>query len=649
MPVDWSVSQRFYARALVHTEISQTPRQYLYQFPRTLPKMSNSNSTHTTYLIHPYTHKIYKVPRNAIMYDEFDPISLKFDTFEELASSGSLSAEKIARVSDEKTTQSKFVIVRYGHYNAEDETTTFCKKTHKRCVWASRMITSIPDTESFKKEGLSGTIGFNFLWLWPAGKIWNTWASAMSQPTGLFEECKHLPPDNAPVFCDDGSVLGAHALLPTDIPGSTVVSWDELSNADKFFLMNIDVQDSMYTRRNANEGWQSREHARCATLQSRYSHERIARWTLHIESFDGRLPSRDECVSRIQLASAESGREDREQTIAKKMEIRKRLANASVNEPVNASVNECVNEPVNKKKKKSKRSKRPLEIIDETVDEPVNKKEKKSKRSQPQEDCATTKRPKVEIFGKEDVLLEAKENEWFLSHKVASTHLTTIPNDLSNEACISCDMLVKSFVNRDGCFGMLCEDITSKIFGHAVVNAMMASTETCKTLLQTLMLLCKNSKRVCEKIVSKHSMHLFNMVSFSKMDLFSKHTPVEVGAKFRTVGLTPGAVLRFKAKLDPKPKTKKITPYQYLEMRSTCNVVVDVTNATLPRPEETSEIMRATMAKLTVLNPKMWLPTSTHESKAGHDVQRKEVASNSILRMSHSRIADHIHEQIMDS
>ena len=170
-------------------------------------------------------------------------------------------------------------------------------------------------------------------------------------------------------------------------------------------------------------------------------------------------------------------------------------------------------------------------------------------------------------------------------------------------------------------------------------------------MIGKLMLLCKQSNQVCKTMVSKRCVDAMHKASpFTNAALVSPtRTLISMGVEMRTIGLTPNSLLRFKVAASREQEPTHVTPAQYIAMRMDAGV--GVTDATMPRPEETSEVMRATMAKLGRLNPKMWARAATHPSKSEHDAKRKSVAAQSqkMLRMSNNQIASQIHNHIVSS
>ena len=117
------------------------------------------------YMLHPFTHEVYRIPKIAMIYDHQEPLQMSYKSFEELAASTSFSAEHIlARVKepDQPLSANAIVVIEYGEEQPKvrssihvlgQQVSTWVAPP-KRCIWAVRMCTEFPRTEAYRSQGL---------------------------------------------------------------------------------------------------------------------------------------------------------------------------------------------------------------------------------------------------------------------------------------------------------------------------------------------------------------------------------------------------------------------------------------------------------------------------------------------------------------
>ena len=198
-------------------------------------------------LLHPITHEVYRVPAAAILLDYNRPVWMSSDGFKDLASVGSMSAEKFLR---SETPTVGFNV---------DQVMAVRLKSHSlgskpMYAWASRMKTPTLCSDWTR----IGTMGKEFLWLWPPGKAWNAWITR--------QERRRLSPTDDPGWSIDeyepsvrympkhpGLMLG-----PDDIDGCERVPLEQLTVAQRLFVACIQPQQTLFARRTLAQDWTDR-------------------------------------------------------------------------------------------------------------------------------------------------------------------------------------------------------------------------------------------------------------------------------------------------------------------------------------------------------------------------------------------------------
>ena len=207
---------------------------------------------HPTLLLHPITHEVYRVPETAMLHDCKQCIFMGSEAFKDLASVGSLSAEKFLKSDNPAVSPIGFRIEQVLAVRLKGDDANHGSKS--MFAWASRMTTH---TVCQDWTGV-GTMGEEFIWLWPPGKAWNAWVSR--------QERRRLKPDETPLWGIDecepsvrympkhpGLMLG-----PDDIDGCERVPLEELTVAQRLFVACIQPQQTLFARRSLAQDWTER-------------------------------------------------------------------------------------------------------------------------------------------------------------------------------------------------------------------------------------------------------------------------------------------------------------------------------------------------------------------------------------------------------
>lgn len=202
-----------------------------------------------TLILDPLSHTVYKVPSRALRYDAKNPVYMEFQSFERLARTQQLSGERLLHHLEGKTAfEASQVVVVQLKRNARGGPPLY--------AWGTRMVTALP--EEIFPDVEQGLVGHQFVWLWPPGKAYNAFLSrkeklrisggdAVTAPIDEIEpSCRHTP-------AFPGAMLG-----PEDVEGAVLVPHDELTPVQRFFIMCIDSQRTLFPRRPMTDLWTSR-------------------------------------------------------------------------------------------------------------------------------------------------------------------------------------------------------------------------------------------------------------------------------------------------------------------------------------------------------------------------------------------------------
>ena len=185
------------------------------------------------------------------------------------------------------------------------------------------------------------------------------------------------------------------------------------------------------------------------------------------------------------------------------------------------------------------------------------------------------------------------------------------------------------------------DEVQDHIFAHATSLAMSSDTNTCAQMLSTLTLLCKASHRACKKTVHNRVMQLRSELGDVLVDKpKAVTTPITTGTRMRSIGLSPNCPLMMSKKM-----RFFVTPSMYMDART--GMSNDVTDTVLPRPTETTETMRRTMARLVAINPEMWARVADHASKENSRSKRPRTESAGLLSTHRNDLESLVHEEVV--
>lgn len=221
-----------------------------------------------TLMMHPLTQEVFIIPDRALLHDYKDPVYMEYDTFEKMSATGQLSGERMLHRENSHTCSfkaSQVVAVRLKQHGAS----TGGQPIY---AWGSRMTTTIcvPDVDT--------VVGQEFLWLWPPGKAHNAYHTRHDrlqnnpdhQPLGIDE----IEPTCRYTLMVPGSMLG-----PDDIEGSVRVPTEELSPEQRFFVMCIKPQQTLFPRRSHMDQWTQR--VSDVIDKNQMAARQGGKWTLH--------------------------------------------------------------------------------------------------------------------------------------------------------------------------------------------------------------------------------------------------------------------------------------------------------------------------------------------------------------------------------
>lgn len=459
-----------------------------------------------TYILHPKTREVYRIPSSAIVFDPRNPSHIPYKNFEELTTTQTFCAEHIAHSIQQI----------YGTFPAEEtvviEYAQSDHTSHRRYLWGVRVSTTFPATEAFASRGLVGSVGGDFVWIRAAGRAWNHWVnrrdailnpSTSGTPTDAAHDIDNYPPDNAPLFTSypDGSP-------PYAINGCVLV--ETLTPKTHFFLSCIQPIDSVCSRRIPTEDWESRFVASVERRQSK-DPARTLRWEKkHALSSLTNESVRDFCIRKVlETHSRES----------EKMQVEAKLL---------------------------MEKKRNLSIARRLLD------------------------------GEEGLVAKRTRS--------------------SNHSVLEARQLVHSTTDKNHSFGKLPDDLAALIFKHVVHNAMMAGVNECKNTLASMLMLSKTANTVCYETIREQVASLSASID-TNTTTGSPTKSVDLGFKFRKIGLTPHVVLKFGMNDDVQPK-------DYMRMRLSSPVDTVATSIRM-RASNLEKRKNEQLDALRRLNPKV--------------------------------------------
>ena len=225
-----------------------------------------------TLVLHPLTQEVYHIPNRSLLHDSNHPVFMEYDAFEQMSATGQLSGERLLhhdRAQACSFNVSQIMAVRLRQRGAS-------AGGRPIYAWASRMVTALPE-DVFPELG-NALVGQEFVWLWPPGKAYNAYQTRLDKRRRNPEQ-RALPIDEVePTISHTVSVPGA-MLGPDDIEGAVRVPPEELTREQRFFVMCIKPQQTLFPRRPLSDMWTQRVSA--IVDQNQIAARQGGKWTLH--------------------------------------------------------------------------------------------------------------------------------------------------------------------------------------------------------------------------------------------------------------------------------------------------------------------------------------------------------------------------------
>jgi hypothetical protein len=206
-----------------------------------------SSADRHTLILHPLTLQVFKVPKSSLLHDEKRPVKMDFADFEKQAVIGQLSGERL--VASGATGWS---------YDA-NQVLAVRLRQHGPSVggkpiyaWASRFETVLP-TEAVQTEE-NALVGGNFIWLWPPGKAHNAYHTRC-EARRIDATQLPLPIDEIEPTCRYQMSIPGAMFGPDDVEGATHVPLSELTPEQRFFILCIKPQQTLFPRRPEAVNW----------------------------------------------------------------------------------------------------------------------------------------------------------------------------------------------------------------------------------------------------------------------------------------------------------------------------------------------------------------------------------------------------------
>lgn len=203
-----------------------------------------------TLIMHPITQEIYQVPPEALEHDFCNPLDVEWNRFQEMGNQGCLCAETFLGLLRQKSgsiSTTRVLVVRL------QDMKNSVRFAHMH-AWASRMTTTVPDSDEFPAELRGASIGGNFIWIWRLSRSFNAWCvraelrrtNKTMVSTGIDEKM----PTIRYATSNPGLQLG-----PDDVPGCRHVAYCELTAKERFFISAIKPQQTSFRRRIESDRW----------------------------------------------------------------------------------------------------------------------------------------------------------------------------------------------------------------------------------------------------------------------------------------------------------------------------------------------------------------------------------------------------------
>ena len=177
-----------------------------------------------------YDGRVFKIPDGAIYHNYYEPVSVGMDHF----------AANIAASSGHAMNIDSFLSTADDHVvNGYRATQIVVVETTVGFVWASRLQVKL-DPEQREQvlgpnQSMVAGMGASFLWSWYESKSCTAWETSKerSRLDGLTRPLVAYEPTR--------NIMSTGLLSPSLVTGCTELAFDELTRAQKFFLLNIQV------------------------------------------------------------------------------------------------------------------------------------------------------------------------------------------------------------------------------------------------------------------------------------------------------------------------------------------------------------------------------------------------------------------------
>ena len=200
-----------------------------------------------TLILHPLSLDVFEVPISSLLHDERQPIDMNFKDFEQQALIGQLSGERLVAsgTTGWSYDANQVLAVRLRQHGPS-------AGGRPLYAWASRFETVLP-TEAVRTMD-HARVGGEFVWLWPPGKAQNAYHTRCEgrrlDPTQL-----PLPIDEVQPTCRHKMSIPGAMFGPDDVEGATPVALSELTPEQRFFIMSIKPQQTLFPRRPTSVNW----------------------------------------------------------------------------------------------------------------------------------------------------------------------------------------------------------------------------------------------------------------------------------------------------------------------------------------------------------------------------------------------------------
>ena len=229
---------------------------------------SANAASQPTYILDPLTHEVYEVPGGSLRHDAKNPVWMEYDAFEHMGATGQLSGERL---------------LHHNHavaaaFNASQVLNVQLKASGggPKYAWASRMVTALPE-DVFPNVD-SPLVGHEFVWLWPPAKAFNAFLTRKDK-LRLNPEQRASPIDEIEPSCRHTPAATGGMLGPGDVEGAVLVPYERLSPVQRFYIMCINSQRTLFPRRPTRDRWTERV---TSIINRKQELARIGgKWNLH--------------------------------------------------------------------------------------------------------------------------------------------------------------------------------------------------------------------------------------------------------------------------------------------------------------------------------------------------------------------------------